>query len=169
MSIDRRVVRAVAVTAAAVGLIAFGAGPAAAAAPGLGSSSDFPPLLGSSVGIHLSNNTANTFVLTAVSGDNEGLPPVGSQLPANSPDTYLDFEVTWQAAKKTTVTAEFDVYGLDDTMHTVQYGTAKVELTVNAIRNVSAHATFTNIGNWPLQLCTALADEDNPWFYNTCT
>ncbi|WP_072802409.1 hypothetical protein [Rhodococcoides yunnanense] len=167
MNIDRRRRRGAILAAVTASLIAAGAAPAAAA-PSFGSS-DHPPLLGSSVGIHLSNNTDTTFVLTSVSGDNEGVPPIGSQLPANSPATYLDFEVTWRAAKKTTVTAEFDVYGLDDTMHTVQYGTARVELSVDAIRDVSAHATFTDAGNWPLQLCTALADEDDPWFYNTCT
>ncbi|MBQ7803958.1 hypothetical protein [Rhodococcus sp. (in: high G+C Gram-positive bacteria)] len=165
----------VALGAVTCALVMSGAGAASAYTPGFGAidspllgSSD-SPLLGSSVGIHLSNNTDNTFVLTAVSGDNEGVPAVGSELPANSPNSYLDFEVVWRAAKKTTVTADFDVYGLDGTMQTVKYGTTRVTLSVDAIRDVSAHATFTDIGNWPLQLCTALANEDDPWFYNTCT
>lgn len=160
-------VRSLLALGAAAALVMSGTGAASAFAPGFGSTDS--PLLGSSVGIHLSNDTGNTFVLTAVSGDNEGVPKVGSELPANSPDSYLDFEVTWRAAKKTTVTADFDVYGLDDTMKTVKYGTAQVKLSVDAIRDVSAHATFTDIDNWPLQLCTALVDEEDPWFYNTCT
>jgi len=38
-------------------------------------------------------------VLTEVSEDYEGVLKIGSELPANSPDSYLDFEVTRRAAK----------------------------------------------------------------------
>lgn len=166
MTSPKRIPRPAVVAAALAMLVASGTG-TASALPDFGSSAE--PLLGSSVGIHLSNNTDNRFVLTSVSGDNKGVPAIGSELPANDTTAYLDFEVTWRAAKTTTVTAEFDVFNLDGELRPVQYGTVQVRLSVDSIRDVSAHATFTDFGNWPLSLCNALADEDDPWFYNTCT
>ena len=128
----RKTLNTLAIAAAGVlacGLATASAGPAAAVAPGQNASihqvtpshathhgrrphrhgggghghGPGSALLGSSTGVHLYNNSVDKLVLTAVSGSNEGVPQTGSVL--TSGVGYQDFEVTFRAAKSTTVTA----------------------------------------------------------------
>ena len=123
-------------------LLGISAGAASAATPTASASNP----LRSSIGVHLTNGTLDTLVLTGVSGDNEGVPAVGSTLQAGT--GYQDFEVTFRAAKKTTVTADYNVD--DATGATV--GTAIIGLTTDAIGDISGHGVFTASGGGSLPL-----------------
>ena len=128
--------RAAAVLAATGALIAFGAGIASAATPTIAHPSTATPL-GTSEGLHLSNSSFDSLVLTSVSGKNEGVPTVGSVL---QPGTGIqDFEVTMRAAKTTTVTADYNVMDPSDN----QIGTAKLTFSLDALGVPSAGGSFT--------------------------
>lgn len=114
-------------------LVGVGAGVACAATPPVSP----PASVGSSIGIHLTDGSLDTLVLTSVSGDNEGVPSVGSVLHPGIGDQ--DFEVTFRAAKKTTVTADYDVQ--DATGASI--GTAAIKLSDDAIGDTSGSGTFT--------------------------
>lgn len=110
-------------------------------------------LLGSSTGVHLYNNSVDKLVLTYVEGSNEGVPPIGSVL--SSGVGYQDFEVTFRAARSTSVWAYYDVYDPTDT----RIGTAVIQLSNDAMGDTSVNGTFTN-DQTPLPLMTAKHGSD---------
>jgi hypothetical protein len=93
--------------------------------------------LQSSLGIWFYNNSSDNLVLQSVTGDNEGAPTVGSTLVSGN--GHQDFEVTFRAAKSTTVTATYGIQ--DDTGATV--GTAVVKFSDSALGSASGSASFT--------------------------
>lgn len=149
-----RLTRGTSVLAAAGALLGLGAGLAAVAGPAWAAA---PPggHVGapmSSLGIDLYNNSADTLVLQSVSGDNEGVPPAGSTLASGV--GYQDFEVTFRAAKTTTVTAN---YAVQDNTGTI-VGTANLRFSVNAMAARSVSGSFTASSGGSLPLKTAYAN-----------
>jgi hypothetical protein len=102
-----------------------------------------------STGVHIYNNSVYTMTLQSVSGDNCGVPPIGSVL--QSGIGYQNLEVTFRAAKTTTVTA---VYALTDPSSGEQVGTATIKASVDAFYDVSVSSTFTPMNGADLQLKT---------------
>lgn len=107
----------------------------------------------SSTGIHLYNNSFDKLVLTSVSGDNEGVPSVGSVLASGV--GYQDFEVTFRATKSTTVTANYDVYNATN----LKLGTAVIKLSNNEWDDTSVNGTFTATDGSSLPLKTGSVDD----------
>ena len=106
----------------------------------------------SSTGIHLYNNSFDKLVLTSVSGDNEGVPSVGSVLASGV--GYQDFEVTFRATKSTTVTANYDVYNATN----LKLGTSVIKLSNDEWDDTSVHGTFTATDGSSLPLKTGSVD-----------
>jgi hypothetical protein len=102
----------------------------------------------SSTGIHLYNNSFDKLTLTGVSGDSEGVPSIGSVL---APGVgFQDFEVTFRAAKSTTVTANYDVFNATN----LKLGTSTIKLSNNEWDDTSVHGTFTATDGSTLPLKT---------------
>jgi hypothetical protein len=149
--------KAAAVLVATGALFALGTGMASAATPG--PSGSYPSaatpaiahtVLGkSSTGIWLYNNSADNLVLQSVSGDNAGVPAVGSEL--QSGVGHQDFEVVFRAAKTTTVTATYQVQDATG----ADIGTATVKLWNNAVGMTGVNSSFSSSTGGSLPLETA--------------
>jgi hypothetical protein len=146
------------IAAAAGILIGLSSGVAAAAAPTASGTAASETAVGtpmSSLGIGLYNNSADNLVLQSVSGDNEGVPSAGTSLISGQGDQ--DFEVTFRAAKTTTVTATYSVQ--DDTGTAL--GTATIKLSVDAMAARDVSGSFKANDNTTLPLTTAYANNGN--------
>lgn len=141
--------RSMSVLVATSVLIGLGAGVASAATPA-STVTTAGPLTGlakTSLSIPLYNNSSDNMVLQSISGDNAGVPAVGSALVSGNGDQ--DFEVVFRAAKTTTVTAQYGMQ--DDTGATV--GTATVGFAVDALgaRAVSGSFKTTDGASMPFK------------------
>ena len=155
--------RAAAMLTVSIALIGAGSGVASAATPTPPATLTPPPAaavksrVGSSLGIGFFNNSSYNLVLQSVSGPNEGVPANGSVL--TSGKGSQDFEVTFRAAKTTTVSAQYAAR--DHTGATV--GTVTVNFSVDALaaRSVTQSSTlpvqtaYVGAGNWELEDSTA--------------
>lgn len=101
-----------------------------------------------SIGIWLYNNSSDNLVLQSVTGDNAGVPTVGSDL--SSGVGHQDFEVVFRAAKTTTVTATYQVQ--DETG--ADLGTATVQFWDNAVGMSGASGSFRATDGTSLPLKT---------------
>lgn len=97
-----------------------------------------PELGKSSLSIPLFNNSSYNMVLTSVSGDNAGVPSVGSAL--LSGEGSQDYEVVFRAAKTTTVTANFDFKDASGNIA----GTGTVKLSVDALASRSVSSSYSS-------------------------
>lgn len=155
--ITNKLGRAVAMLTVSVGLVGAGCGVASAAPPTHPPKAAVRGSVGSSLGIGFYNNSSYNLVLQSVSGPNEGVPSVGTTL--TSGKGLQDFEVTFRAAKTTTVTAQYAAK--DNTGATV--GTATVSFSVDALgaRSVTGSSAlpvktdYVGGGNWELEDSTA--------------
>lgn len=149
-----RPLAAVVVTGAAMLCIGSGIAAAAPAPAVVGAVSAGHHLMpgSTSSGIHLqSYSQYANFVLTGVSGENDGVPAVGTSIRANSTDS-MDFEVTYRFAKTTTVTAEFDVIEMNDQMQEAKVGTMEAKFSVDGWDDPSTTVTYTQSGSQPLEV-----------------